>query len=239
MRIHTLLLSSLTLLGSQAAQAYVMERELSDYDLRLSTTPTRSMAQGLVQPSASGAFHGGLDASHISGWYFGGWAPSVGLQEGSTPKLDFYAGVQRPLGGALGYELGLIRYSHPGLDQLDYNQYYAGLTLLGSRFGLALSDRPQRRDGNLLLDLALPRPLNLDVTLKYGGYRLDQPTWIDDRAVQHFGDWSLNLSRQWAGNLFQLSYGDSSLSGNDCAAYSGSNGQCESLLMLHAERPLF
>lgn len=239
MRIHTLLLSGFALLGSQATQAYVMQRELADYDLRLSTTPTRSMAQGLVQPSASGAFHGGLDATHHSGWYFGGWAPSMGLKHGSSPQLDIYAGVQRPLGGALGYELGLIRYSHPGLGELDYNQYYAGLTLLGSRFGFAFSDQPQRHAGNLLLDLALPKPLDLDVTLQYGGYYLDHPTWVDGRAVQQFGDWSLNLSRHWAGNLFQLSYGDSSLQGADCAAYSGSNGQCESLLMLRAERPLF
>ncbi|WP_068829689.1 TorF family putative porin [Pseudomonas sp. BMS12] len=239
MHIRTLLLGSLALLGCQGAQAYVMERELFNYDLRLATTPTRSMAQGLVQPNASSAFHGGLDATHTSGWYFGGWAPSMGVQEGSMPQLDLYAGVQRPLNGQLGYELGLIRYSHPGLTKLDYTQYYSGLTLLGSRFGFAFSDQPQRYDGNFLLDLALPRPLNLDVTLKYGGYRLNQPALIGGNTVQRFGDWSLNLSRQWAGSRLQFSYGDSSLSGADCAAYSGNNGQCESLLMLRAERPLF
>ena len=27
------------------------------------------MAQGLISPSAIGAFHGGLDFSHPSGWY--------------------------------------------------------------------------------------------------------------------------------------------------------------------------
>lgn len=241
MRIRTFALGGLTLLGSQVVQAYVVERELPAYDLdlRLGTTPTRSMAQGLVTPSASSAFHGGIDASHSSGWYFGGWAPSVGLQPGSTPQLDVYTGLQRPLSGALGYELGLIRYSHPGLDGVDYNQYYAGLTLLGSRFGLAVSDRPERLDGNLLLDLALPQPLAFDMTLKLGGYRLDQPTQVDGSSVQRFGDWSLNLSRNWAGSLLQLSYGNSSLSGEQCSAYSGSNGQCESLLMLHAEHSLF
>ncbi len=239
MHVRRLLLGSLALLTCASAQAYVMERELAGYDLRLATQPTRSMAQGLIQPSASGTFHGGLDLSREDGWYFGGWAPSMGLLDGGQPQLDAYAGLRRPLDDRLGYEVGLIRYSRLGVDGLDHNQYYAGLTLLESRFGLAVADRPGRQDGNLLLDLALPRPLDLGMTLQYGAHRLDNPVRLGSGAqVRSFGDWSLNLTRAWGGNALKLSYGGSSLGGERCAAYSGNNGQCEGLLMIRAERPL-
>ena len=60
------------------AQAAMMERELGDYELNLGTTPSRSMAQGLVKPQSGGTFHGGLDLSHPSGWYLGQWSPNLG-----------------------------------------------------------------------------------------------------------------------------------------------------------------
>ena len=60
-----LLLASL--LWCSVAHAQVFQRELGDFDLKLATTPSRSMAQGLVKPSTTGSFHGGLDLSHDSG----------------------------------------------------------------------------------------------------------------------------------------------------------------------------
>ena len=36
------------LLASPVSHAQVFQRELGDFDLKLGTTPTRSMAQGLV-----------------------------------------------------------------------------------------------------------------------------------------------------------------------------------------------
>lgn len=48
-----LLLGSL-LLSSSIANAQIFQRELGDFDLKLGTTPSRSMAQGLVKPARTG-----------------------------------------------------------------------------------------------------------------------------------------------------------------------------------------
>ncbi len=232
-------LLALTFFACADAHAQVLQRELGDYDLRLGTTPTRSMAQGLVQPSQGGTFQGGLDLTHDSGWYLGQWSPSMGIARDSRLELDSYSGFKRPFNDRFGYELGLIRYSHPGFSAEDSNEYYAGLTLLDSRFGAAVSQAPGRADSTLLMNLAL-QPFAMNVSMKYANHTLDDAVgYGDGRLVRVFNDWSLNLSRPWAGIDLNLSYSGSSLSGPQCVAYSGHNGYCEDFVMLKAERSLF
>jgi uncharacterized protein (TIGR02001 family) len=57
--------------------------------------------------------------------------------------------------------------------------------------------------------------------------------------VGSFTDWSLKLSRPFMGIDLDLIYSDSSLSGSDCSAYSGRNGQCDGLVTLKAERAFY
>jgi len=229
-----------TLFACAAAHGQVMERELGPYDLQLGTTPTRSMAQGLVQPAQNGTFQGGLDLTHESGWYLGQWSPSMGIARDSQLELDSYSGFKRPFNNRFGYEMGLIRYSHPGFSANDSNEYYAGLTLLDSRFGAAFSQAPGRADSTLLMDLALNPPLAMNLSMKYANHTLDDAvTYGDGGVVRVFNDWSLNLSRPWAGIDLNLSYSGSTLSGPQCVAYSGHNGYCEDYFMFKAERSLF
>src|SRR5688572_30147120 len=61
--------------AAATAQAQMLERELGDLELKLGSTPSRSMAQGLVQPERVGTFHGGFDLTHPDGWYLGNWSP--------------------------------------------------------------------------------------------------------------------------------------------------------------------
>lgn len=239
MKYQHVLFPALALFSSNT-HAQVMLRELGAYEVQLGTSPSRSMAQGLVQPVKNGTFHGGLDLTHESGWYVGQWAPSVGLHDGGQLELNSYAGFKRPLDSRFGYEAGLIRYSHPGLNQYDSYEYYAGLTLLSSRFGAAFSNAPERADSTVFIDLALNPPLALDFTLKYANHALDNPVRLaDGTAIRVFNDWSLNLSRPWAGIALDLSYTSSNLSGSTCAAYSGHNNHCEDYVMFKVERPLF
>jgi uncharacterized protein (TIGR02001 family) len=237
----TLLTLFLLLSAGCIANSNVLEREVGDFDLKLGTAPTRSMAQGLIQPTSAGAFHGGLDLTHVSGWYIGQWSPSVGLSNGSQLKMNTYLGfAQQPFTSSLGYELGLISYSLPEASDLNHQQYYAGLNFAGSRLGAALSNAPGRRDSTLLLDLGSLTPFGTGLQLAYANHALDEPQRLaDGRSVRTFHDWSLNLSRPWFGIQFDLSYTDSNLSGVQCAAYSGLNARCDTLLMFEAERSLY
>lgn len=91
-----------TLLSCSVANAQIFQRELGDFDLKLGTTPSRSMAQGLVKPASTGSFHGGLDLSHDSGFYAGQWAPSMGLSPGANLEVDSYLGFKQPFDNTSG-----------------------------------------------------------------------------------------------------------------------------------------
>lgn len=220
--------------------AGIFERELGAYNLSLGTTPIRSMAQGLVQPQSAGTFHGGLDLLHESGWYLGQWAPSLGVLPGHHTEWNTYAGYRHRFDGIWGYEVGAIHYSRPGFSHLDSQDFYAGLTFAQRRFGLALSNDPNRLDSTLLADLGRVDALGLSISLKYGHHLLDAPATLSDgRQVRLFNDWSLNLSRPWLGIDLNMSYSDSNLRGGECAAYAGRNNQCESWFLFKASRSIF
>lgn len=234
---------SLFLLGSllwcSVAPAQVFQRELGDFDLKLATTPSRSMAQGLVKPSTSGSFHGGLDLSHDSGFYVGQWSPSMGLSPSSNLEVDSYMGFKQPFDHSLGYEVGMIHYSYPEVDTLDSQELFGGLTLLGSRFGAAFSNDPDKQNSTLFADLSGNQPFGIGISLKYTTHQLNTPVSVDDGYVGSFTDWSVKLSRPFMGIDLDLIYSDSSLSGSDCSAYSGHNSQCDGLVTLKAAHSFY
>ncbi|WP_296178796.1 TorF family putative porin [Pseudomonas sp. UBA1879] len=232
------------LLTPALASAQMMERDLGDFSLKLGTTPSRTMAQGLVTPSAGDSkFHGGLDLSHESGFYFGQWSPSAGLAPDTTLEVDSYLGFKKPFDKTLGYELGVIRYSYPNTSQIDSHELYAGFRIFDSRIGTAVSTDAGRQDSTLFLDLGGLggfMPLGLDLRMQYGNHQLDAPTVIDGGGVvSAYNDWSFNISRPWLGMDMNLMYSGSSLNGADCSAYSGHNTQCESAVTLKIVRSFF
>ncbi|AIS14344.1 conserved hypothetical protein [Pseudomonas chlororaphis] len=232
---HVLLAS---LLASPLVHGQIFQRELGDFDLKLSSTPSRSMAQGLVKPSATGSFHGGLDLTHDSGWYIGQWSPSMGLGE-SDLEVDSYLGFKRPFDKTLGYEVGMIQYNYPQLAPQDSQEFYGGLTLLGSRFGAAFSQEPDKRNSTLFADLGGNQPFGIGVSIKYTTHQLGNPVSVSSGYVSSFNDWSIKFSRPWMGIDLKLIYSDSNLNGSDCSAYSGHNAQCDGLLTFKAEHSFY
>ncbi|PMU07404.1 MULTISPECIES: TorF family putative porin [unclassified Pseudomonas] len=228
-----------TLLSCSVANAQIFQRELGDFDLKLGTTPSRSMAQGLVKPSSTGSFHGGLDLSHDSGFYVGQWSPSMGLTPGANLEVDSYMGFKQPFDNTLGYEVGMIRYSYPKVDTLDSQELFGGLTFLGSRFGAAFSNDPDKQNSTVFADLGGNQPFGIGISMKYTTHQLNTPVSVDGGYVGSFTDWSVKLSRPFMGVDLDLIYSDSSLSGNSCSAYSGHNSQCDGLVTLKAERTFY
>lgn len=228
-----------SLLSGTATHAQVFQGELGDFDLKLGTTPSRSMAQGLVKPAAVGSFHGGLDLSHDSGVYFGQYAPSMGITPGKNLEIDSYVGFKQPFDQVLGYEVGMIHYSYPRLDTLDSQELFGGLTLLGSRFGIALSNDPDKQNNTLFADLSGNQPFGIGVSMKYTTHQLNTPAAVDGGYISSFTDWSVKLSRPFMGVDLDLIYSDSSLSGSDCSAYSGHNSECDGLVTLKAVRTFY
>lgn len=235
-----LLLLAAALLVSPPLLAAQIQRQLGDFDFKLGTAASRTMAQGLISPSAIGAVHGGLDVSHASGWYVGQYAPSMGLTSTSSLQLDSYLGYKQRFDDSLGYEVGLIHYSHPNLSGRDSYALYGGLTWLGSRFGGALNDQPANRTGTLFADLGQLPLLDLGLTFKVAYHQLGTPYAINStRQVNRFNDWSLKLSHSWFGMDLDLIYSSSDLSGNGCGAYAGMNTYCDGMVTFKAQRSFF
>ncbi len=228
------------LMAHPFASAQLLQRDLGDFDLKLGTSPSRSMAQGLIKPSAASSLHGGLDLTHESGWYVGQWSPSMGLTSTSNLEIDSYAGFKHSFDSTLGYEVGMIHYSYPGVETADTHELYTGLRLFGTRFGAAFSNTPESRNSTLFANLGGLPLLDIDVSFKVSNHQLGTPFSIDgSNDVSAFNDWSLQLSRSFMGLDLNLTYTDSDLSGPSCGAYSGHNSQCEAVLTVQAVRSLF
>lgn len=220
-------------------QPQVMQRELGDFELKLAKSPTRTLAQGLVQPAQANSALGGVDVSHASGWYVGSWTSN--LEQEKPLEIDTYAGFKHPLGdGKLGYELGALRYSRPEQPDFDSQALYGGLSMFGSRLGAAYSNKDGRSTATLFTDLGLEQDMGFGLSFKYSTYNLDTPASLGGGgSVGGFDDWSVNLSRPWLGIDLDFSYSGGSLTGSECSAYSGHNVYCDAAVMFKASRPFF
>ncbi|WP_448682146.1 TorF family putative porin [Pseudomonas nicosulfuronedens] len=235
----SILIAACVFCAASYTSAQVMQRDLGDFELKFANSPTRSMAQGLVQPGQANSAQGGLDITHDSGWYVGSWTSN--LEQEKPLEIDSYAGYKHPLGdGKLGYEVGTLRYSRPEQPDYDSQALYGGLSVFGSRLGAAYSAQAGRSTATLFTDLGVQHDLGFDVTFKYSAYSLASPVSLSSGGtVSEFGDWSLNFSRPWKGIDLNFSYSGSSLTGGDCSAYSGHNTYCDSAFMFKASRPFF
>ena len=222
------------------AFADTLQREWGDYDIKLGTTPSRSMAAGLVQPATTDTVHGGFDLTHDSGFYAGQWSPSMGLNALHSLEVDSYVGFKHPFDNRVGYEVGVIHYSFPDLDGSDSHEVYAGLKVLGTRFGAAFNNSTAQRDSTLFADLGGLPLLHLDMTMKVTAHQLTTPYAVDNGdEVRGYSDWSVQLSRSLMGVDLAFVYSDSNLARPDCAAYSGLNPACEGVFTLKAQRAFF
>ena len=224
---------------STVVEQKTSQHEIGDFDLTLGASPTCSMAQGLVQPRAAGAMHGGVDVSHTSGWYFGQWAANISPTDEAQVRLDSYTGYKQPLNESLGYELGTLVHSYPSTSAASVEQYYAGLTVFGNRLGASFTLKPDRQDHTVLAALDTLDHLGFGVTVKYSNHTLNDPVAIANAGyVRTFNDWSLNISRAWLGFNLNMSYSASNLTASQCPAYSGINTYCDSLVQFKASRSL-
>jgi uncharacterized protein (TIGR02001 family) len=105
-------------LTAMAAQAEVTGTvtATSDYDFR-----------GITQSSQDPALQGSIDYAHDSGFYAGAWASNVDFGDccDENIEVDLYAGFSG--GETITYDVGLIYYTYPGAEDIDYPEIYAGL----------------------------------------------------------------------------------------------------------------
>ncbi len=90
------------------------------------------------QSDEKGAIQGGFDVSHSTGLYAGTWASNVDFDDGGNdsgdnsadPSMewDLYGGFAYEFDMGLGVDVGGIQYRYPGDDDLQWTEWYGGLS---------------------------------------------------------------------------------------------------------------
>lgn len=115
-RTTTMVLVLLGLGGGAWAQA----KAEPDYSLSYNVgAVTDYRYRGISQTRLKPALQGGVDFAHKSGLYLGAWASTIKWIKdagGDAPvELDLYGGYKGSA-GAVGYDVGVLRYQYPGHD---------------------------------------------------------------------------------------------------------------------------
>lgn len=134
-RITTMVFVLLGLAGGAWAQATSEPDYTLSYNVgAVSDYRYRGISQSRLKP----ALQGGADFAHKSGVYLGTWASTIKWIKdagGDAPvELDLYGGYKGSA-GAVGYDLGVLRYQYPSHDLAispNTTELYAAAT-----FGLA------------------------------------------------------------------------------------------------------
>ena len=82
--------------------------------------------RGVSQNSENPAVQGGFDYAN-GAFYAGTWASIVDFG-GANMELDLYGGFAGETDAGLGWDVGVIGYLYPDADDLDFVEFYGGLS---------------------------------------------------------------------------------------------------------------
>jgi uncharacterized protein (TIGR02001 family) len=211
------------LLGNlSVAQA---EENSGPWDLSANVTLASDyVLRGISQTDNSPALQGGFDAAHESGFYLGTWASNVkflshnettDLWENSDAHLeiDAYLGYGKELPSGVNLDSAFIYYAYP--DAADFDFWEIKLAAAYDMYNLSYYYTNDFFDETthyleLGLEYGLPQDFTLGATLGYF-YYADKPDGVDDDYV----NWSLSVSKAYAGFDFKLAYTDTDIKGED------------------------
>ena len=174
--------------------------------------------RGLSLSGKEPALQGSLETAHVSGFYAGAWASTLGDAGGADVEVDLYGGWTGAVGAAT-LDLGVLAYVYPDGSDLDYIEFHgsAGWTLGPASATLGVNYAPDQKnvggDDNLYLysDLAagIPStPVSLKAHLGYedGGFGGPDGDKID---------WSLGAEYALGALVLGAAYVDTDIGGID------------------------
>ena len=185
--------------------------------------------RGISQTWHLPAVQGGIDYSHVSGFYLGTWASNVSgnsYNNGAGLELDLYGGYKFSVAQDLTLDFGALAYVYPGArlnsapglatdKKYDNLDLYAALTMgafnaklsivATDYFGLNSSTASYAYFNSLAADGGSKGSTYLDLNYRFdlgGGVNLD--THLGHLAVRHYGDLSytdvkLGVSKEFSG----------------------------------------
>lgn len=239
MKKLTLALSAATacaFAGSAAAESF--DSPLGKFDVSMTATLASDYIwRGLSQTAGNGAIQGSLDIAHETGFYVGVWASNVddfafpGNNGGANIEVDYYAGYGGNITDDISYDLQWVTYTYPEANGLNFDEVLASVSAYGFTVGANYAYDP---DSKLYTYIAYDYelPYGIGLGLSYG--RTDGKDHLngdEDRSTK-YDDWSIGLSKTFAGVDVSVTYTDTDLKGSTCAAWYGKATYCDSNVTL-------
>ena len=170
--------------------------------------------RGLDQ-SGGPAISGGFDASFENGVYAGTWASSVGFEYDVAEtvggvELDYYVGYGGSISDDVSYDVCYIYFGYPqGEDAEDFEEFYGSVSYADATVGVALSSDYYGSTGDstyVYVQYGVELSEDYALGFHYG-------TMSADDAANEADDYAISVSTEAAGLDFDLSWIDSSESG--------------------------
>lgn len=231
----TLAVAAASALSASVASA----EQYGAFDISMNASLTTDYIwRGISQTQGNGAIQGGLDIVHDSGLYAGIWGSNVDFNSDAAVEFDYYAGFGGAITDDIAYDLGYNHYSYPDESGLNFGEYYASVSGWGLTLGANYSDNFAGDDSTLYTYVGYERelPLELTLALQYGNYDFKDATFLS--GDDSYNDWSVGLSKAFAGLEFALTYTDTDLSDADCEGFAGDQDFCSANLVLSVSKSL-
>jgi uncharacterized protein (TIGR02001 family) len=221
-----------TLLAGAASSSWAEDRVIVEGDsmpFEISANVTLASDyrfRGISQSDESIALQGGFDAEFGAGFYIGTWGSTVDFDtngegyDGSL-ELDYYAGWASDLGDSgLGIDVGFLYYDYPGDDdeEGDYWEVYGSMSWNDLAVGVHYSDDYYAETGEfwyVYADYGFTLFADIGLGLHVGYNMLDEaPGFLSSDEDTYF-DYSVSVSKEWAGVEWALAWVGTDLDDDD------------------------
>lgn len=231
----TLAIAAASTVGASGyAVAETFNSPVGEFDVSMTATLASDYIwRGQSQTAGKGAVQGSVDVAHESGFYAGIWASNVddaAFQnsdgtKGADVEFDYYLGYAGNITDDISYDLGWAVYTYPQAHNLDVKEWLASVSAYGFTVGTKYAYDP---DSKLYTYIAYDYelPYGFGIGVSYG--LTDNKDHLNDGVdnKEKYKDWSVGLSKTFAGLDMALVYTDTNLKNSTCSAWYGKSSYC-------------
>lgn len=166
--------------------------------------------RGITQTAQDPALQGSIDYAHDSGFYIGAWGSNVDFGNccDENVEIDIYTGFR--FGETLTWDVGLVYYTYPGADDLDFPEIYVGLGWEWLSGKISYSNDFGNSDESAFYyeaNAAYELPANFGINAHLGYSDGDA---IDLFYEDSYMDWAVGVTYDWSHFTLGLKYADGS-----------------------------
>jgi uncharacterized protein (TIGR02001 family) len=192
--------------------------------------------RGISQTQNNGAIQGGVDYAHDSGFYVGAWGSNVDFDNDASLELDLYAGYSTDLTENVSVDVGVLKYTYPDASGLNFTEGYISVSTAGFTLGHNSSGSLWADESMSYTYLSYETEIGgIGISASYGQYDTKDMNFDSE---QEYEDWNISVSKGFMGVDLALTYTDTSLDDNECAAFAGDEDYCDAIVAVSISKSL-